>query len=148
MLIRKPLPRWVHVSLFVAAVAMIPLFGQLRHRIVSLPRSQTELSARLSRCTPPLHVVQQVRDIPESPIWVCVRPQSREHLRGLFLDPGRVREGRWQGIVLCQLEGKGSVITDDFIREAWGEYGMRIGTFVFFGDPDLLQRLREVIIDH
>ncbi|HTU89425.1 MAG TPA: hypothetical protein VMF69_04950 [Gemmataceae bacterium] len=40
------------------------------------------------------------------------------------------------------------MITDDFIREAWGEYGMRIGTFVFFGDPDLLQRLREVIIDH
>jgi hypothetical protein len=27
----------------------------------------------------------------------------------------------------------------------WGEYGMQVGPFVFFGDPDLLGRIRRAI---
>ncbi|HTU89406.1 MAG TPA: hypothetical protein VMF69_04855 [Gemmataceae bacterium] len=146
MLIRKPLPRWSSVSLFVVVVAMIPLIGQARRRSISPPDTLTELAARLSQCTPPLHVVQLNTDMPEGPMWVCARPLSREDLWGLIRAKERAQAGQWQGIVFCERRGVNFVIMDDFI-EVWGPYGMRAGPFVLFGDPNLLQRIREVILD-
>ena len=145
MLIRKPLPLWISVSLFVGAATMIPLTGQVRRRPVSSPDTQTELAARLAQSTPPLHIVRMYPDRPEGPMWVCDRPQSLENLRGLIRDPKRVQAGRWQGVVFCQRMGEKTVILDDFIRDNWGECGMRVGPLVLFGDPELLQRIRAEI---
>lgn len=147
MLIRKPLPLWISVSLFVVAVTMIPLTGQVR-RPASPPDTQTELVARLSQSTPPLHIVRLYPSRPEGPMWVCDRPQSVEDLRGMIRDPHRVQAGRWRGIVFCQrLAGK-SVICDEFIRDNWGECGMRVGSIVYFGDPELLERIRAEVIEN
>jgi len=148
MLLRKPLPLWINVSLFAGAAAMIPLAGQLRRQPVSTPATIAELSERLRRCTPRLHFVPQFPDRAELPMWVCAGPQSREQLWGLICDPERVKKGQWHGIVLCKGTTDFCQIPDEFIRDSWGEYGMRIGRFVFFGDPDLLQRIREAIFDY
>jgi hypothetical protein len=59
-----------------------------------------------------------------------------------------VKAGQWRGIVFCQQDGEQCWILADFIRDNWGEYGMRIGPFVFFGDPELLQRIRKEIHDY
>ena len=143
MLLRKPLPLWINVSLFAAAVTLIPLVGQRMRRRASPPRTLTEFTAPLSRCSPPLTVVPLFPDQPNSCVWVCARPQSREQLCGLARDPELVKTGHWQGIVFCERVGEGAMIPDEFIRDNWGEYALRIGPFLLFGDPDLLQRIRE-----
>jgi hypothetical protein len=145
MLLRKPLPLWMCVSLFVIAVGMIPLIGQSRHQPVSPPSTLAELAARLSQGTPPLHIVMLHQRVPEGPMYVCVRSQSPEYLEGLCCDPNKA--GQWRGIVFCQRDGEQGIILDDLIR-CWGECGMRIGPFVFFGDPKLLQRIRNEIPDY
>jgi hypothetical protein len=148
MLLRKPLPLWMSVSLFAIAVGMIPLIGQSRRQPVPPPSTLTELAARLSQGTPPLHVVLVHQRMPEGPMWVSIGPRSLESLQGLVCDPKRATAGQWRGIVYCQRDGEKCRILDDFIHDNWGEYGMRIGTFVFFGDPVLLQRIRaEIPVD-
>jgi hypothetical protein len=148
MLLRKPLPLWIGVSLFAVSVAAIPLANRLLRQSDESPRTLTELRARLSRCTPPLIVVPQFPDRTESSMWVCTRPQSREQLWGQIRNPDWVKTGKWQGVVFCEQRGTKSSITDEFIHDNWGEYGMRIGRFVFFDDPDLLQRIRDALLDH
>ena len=145
MLLRKPLPLWIPVSLFAVAVTMTPLASQWLRRPDSSLCTLAEFTARLSRSTPPLYVVPQLPDRPESSMWVCDRPQSREQLRGLVRHPDRVKTGHWRGIVFCERAGELSRIPDDFMHD-WGECSMCIGPFVLFGDPDLLQRIRAVIL--
>lgn len=147
MQLRKPLPLWFPVSLFLVTAAMIPLLGQARRRSVSEPQTVTKLTARLSRCTPPLHFVSMYPSRPEGPMWICRRPQAIEYLRAMVRDPSRVQAGRWNGIVFCEPKRGKALIDDEFIRDHWGECGMRIGKLLFFGDPDLLERIREAIID-
>jgi hypothetical protein len=148
MLLRKPLPLWINVSLFAGAIAMIPLAGLWGRRPVSTPRTLSEFTERLSRSMPSLHVVHQFPGRPECPVWVCTRPQSREQVWGLI----RAAEcgQQWQGIVFCERMGPTWVVEaeDEFIRNNWGQYGVRVGPFVLFGDPDLLQRIRDVILDY
>ena len=142
MRLPKPWPLWTSVSLFAAAAVMIPLTGQRLRQPASPPRTLAELSARLSQCQPPLYVTRQSQNSPEGAMYVCTMPRSREQLCGLACDPKGVERGQWQGIVLCRMNGEMTWIEDDFIHEHWGQYGMRIGQLVFFGDPDLLQRIR------
>jgi hypothetical protein len=146
MLLRKPLPLWITVSLFAVAVTTMPLASRWLRRPVSSLHTLAELTARLSRSTPPLYVVPQFPDQPESWRWVCDRPQSREQLGRLVRHPDRVKTGHWRGIVFCERVGETSGMTDDFIHDNWGECGMRIGPFLLFGDPDLLQRIGAVIL--
>jgi hypothetical protein len=145
MLRRKPLSLRMSVGLFAIAVGMIPLIGQSRRQPVSPPSTLTELAARLSQRTPPLHVVLLHQRKPEGPMWVSIGPRSPEFLQGLVCDPKRATAGQWRGIVYCQRDGEKYRILDDFIHDHWGEYGMRIGPFVFFGDLELLQRIRAEI---
>jgi hypothetical protein len=145
MLLRKPLSLWIYVSLFVASATMIPLANWLRCRPTDPERTLSELKVRLSQCTPPLYVVPQSPHFPESAMWVCNMPRSREQLCGLICHAKRVERGQWEGIVLCQMRGEVAVIEDDFIHDQWGKYGMRIGQLVFFGDPDLLRRIHKEI---
>jgi hypothetical protein len=150
MLLRKPLPLWINVSLFAVSVGMLPLAGQVGRRPVSTPGTRSEITERLSRCTPTLYVVPQFPNRAESAIWICTQPHSREQLWGMVCDPKRVDAGQWIGIVSCKCAGPSWVLEfeDEFIRSHWGECAMRVGPFVFFGDPDLLRRIYEVIVDY
>lgn len=145
MLPRKPLPLWINVSLFAVAVTLIPLIGQRMRRRASPPRTLAEFAAQISRCLPSLRVVPLFENKPDSPVWVCLRSHSREQLRGLPRDPDLVKSGHWQGIVFCEQVGKGAAIPEEFIRDNWGEYALRVGPFLLFGDPDLLQRIHEAL---
>lgn len=147
MLAQKPLSLWISVGLFAVAVTLIPLAVQRQCGSVSSPRTLAELAARLSQGTPPLHVVPQFPDRLEDTFWVSTTLHSREQLWGLGRQPELAKKGQWQGIVMCESRGKGSVILDEFIEENWGEYGMRVGPFVLFGDPDLLQVIRKMIVE-
>jgi hypothetical protein len=61
----------------------------------------------------------------------------------LSLSPVRSPEfaGQWKGVVHVQ-----RIAPYDFPNtRAWGEYGMQVADWLFFGDPDLLRRLEDTL---
>jgi hypothetical protein len=145
MPLKKPLTLWIWGTLFAVSVATTPLACRLLRRPADPPSTLTELAGVLSQCTPPLHVVRQFEDRPEVGLWIYTSPQYQGRLWGLCRSVEHAE--RWQGIVFCELVGEKSVITEQFIRDNWREYAMRIGPLLFFGDPEVLQRIRQAIHD-
>jgi len=142
MLFRKPLPVWMYVILFVVSCLLIPLANRLRSRPIDPPRTLSELRSRLSRCAPPLYTVWYFEDNPENGIWICAQPPSRKQLPILFRHP--IHANHWKGFVFCERISKQCTIPEGTIRD-WGEHAMQIGPLLFFGDPDLLRRIRKAI---
>ncbi len=48
--------------------------------------------------------------------------------------------GRWRGTLYCERNPEG----DDLARQ-WGDCYLEVGPFMFFGDPELLARVRTVL---
>lgn len=143
MLLRKPLSLWIVVSLFVAAVALVPLAHPLLRRPVAPPRTITELTEFLSRVEPKLYVVP-LPNGSEDGVWLCASPHSREDLMDRMLIRAPEYANQWKGIVICQGLGTHFVFPE-YELEDWGEYGMRIGPLLFYGDPELLRRIHKAI---
>jgi hypothetical protein len=59
-------------------------------------------------------------------------------LDGLHKDPARI--GTWSGIVYCECAARAEARED--MLAWWGECGLRVGPFVFFGDPGMLAQIR------
>jgi hypothetical protein len=147
MLLRKPVPPWVTVSLFAVAVVMIPLTGQLRHRPVSEPSMLTELTVLLGQEAPSLYVVPVIERRPEMGIYICTQPRRLDNLAWLQRNPkviGTPRLGRWEGVVFCESVGSLCAFEDQELQ-SWGEHGMHIGPILCFGDPALLRRIQKVV---
>lgn len=150
MLFRKSWPLSIWVSLFVVSVALIPLTYRLLHRPAHRPRTLTKLTELLSRRTPPLYVARVSKLSLESGIYICTSPRPREQLMNKLTRNPQCGS-MWQGVVHCQILGEMDQMpfaVKSFWREelpTWGEYGMWIGPFLFFGDPELLQRIRTLI---
>ena len=147
MLLRKPLPLWISVSLFVTAVAMIPLIGQVRRRPVSLPSTLTELTVLLSHEVPSLYMVLVIEDHPENGFYICTQPQPREKLFRLQRGFEIACKRKWQGVVYCERTDHPCGIIEEHFVQGWGEYGMQIGSIQCFGAPALLRRIHEAIFD-
>jgi hypothetical protein len=52
---------------------------------------------------------------------------------------------RWAGVVYCERLGRPEDREESV--ESWAECGLRAGPFVFFGDPELLARIRTALGD-
>jgi hypothetical protein len=144
MMSPKLLPLRIVVGLFVLAMAATPLAYRLLRGPAAPPRTLTELTELLSRDASSLYVVPIVEGNPEAGIYLCTRSRTRDQLMGL--PRAREHAHRWQGVAHCEMVGK-MVAVDEYDIQSWGEYGMQIGPFLFFGDPDLLQRIRKVVLD-
>jgi hypothetical protein len=101
-----------------------------------------ELSEHLRKSGLPLYVVPQTDISPEDGIYLCERPEPREQLQRLAR--AAERGDRWRGIVYCEFNKRLGEIDEDALNN-WGEYGLRLGPFVFFGDPALLRRIRQAL---
>ncbi len=62
-------------------------------------------------------------------------------LGGLVKDPSRFRG--WSGIVYCEYGAREGA--REGALAGWGEWGLRAGPFVFFGDPNLLAQIRDAL---
>lgn len=140
---RRTLPRWPLVMTFALCAAAVPLAHRLRHRHTDPPRTLAELAACLRQSDRPLYVVSMAEHDPEAGLYLCEQPRSRERLQLLHRFPEY--GDRWRGVVFCERDGYlgGEIGESEWQR--WGEYGLRIGPFVFFGDPALLDRIRQAI---
>ena len=50
---------------------------------------------------------------------------------------------RWRGTLFCEWNMSG----EDLLRQL-GDHGMMVGPFLFFGDPELLERVRAALDQH
>jgi hypothetical protein len=77
----------------------------------------------------------------EAGVYLCVKPQEREKLQRLLRDPAFAH--KWKGVVYCMREAWGSPVPPDELNSC-GEYGLRLGDLLLFGDPALLDRIRKM----
>jgi hypothetical protein len=61
-------------------------------------------------------------------------------LNGLIKDSSRIHQ--WRGIVYCEREEASRGV----ILRLWDDYSLVASPFVFFGDPDLLERIRVILV--
>lgn len=146
---KRTLSLWIIVSVFFVTAAMVPLSRRLLRRPADPPSTLAELSKLLSGEAPSFYVVPVNKDHLESGIYICTQPQPLEQLMWLLRSPKAVRtsrHGKWQGVAYCERLGTMSLV--DYKLQTWGEHGMRIGSLLFFGDPQLLRRIHKTIFDH
>jgi hypothetical protein len=140
----QPLPRWVLAAAFLLAGATGVVAARLLNPPRSPPQTIHELRQRLERSLPSLHVVQVMDATEEGGIYLCTTPQPPAHLRGL--QRADCHAERWKGVVLCVREGPEARILPEML-DSWGEHGMPVDDLLFFGDPDLLGRVRTALLD-
>jgi hypothetical protein len=140
---RRPLPRWILAVAFAGCAAAVPLAHWLLHRHGDPPGTLAELATLVRQSEPSLCAVPMAEHDPEAGLYLCEQPRPRERLQLLRRFPEQ--SDRWRGVVFCERDRHlgGEIGESEWQR--WGAYGMRIGPFVFFGDPDLLGRIRRAI---
>jgi hypothetical protein len=93
-----------------------------------------DIAARLETKHIPLRVFVDGRDESAPYAYFALNPDVP-----LSLFPLRSPEfaGQWKGLVHVQ-----RIAPYDFPNtSAWGEYGLQVGDWLFFGDPELLRRI-------
>jgi hypothetical protein len=64
-----------------------------------------------------------------------------EELNRLGIDPGPSRIGEWRGIVYCERAGRGKLGPPH-----WEDHSLLAGSFLFYGDIELLERIRTILL--
>jgi hypothetical protein len=131
------------VMAFVLCAAAVPLAHRLLHPRAEPPRTLAELAALLRQSNPLLYVVPMADHNPEVGFYLCERPRPREELQWLLR--AAKHSDRWRGVVFCEREVHLGGEIGEIEWQGWGEYGIRLGPFVLFGDPALLGRIRQAI---
>jgi hypothetical protein len=149
---RDPLPLWIVVSIFLASVTAVPLTCRLLTRPATPPpaftklRTLTELAEVLSQDAPELRVVPSAKDGSlETGMYLCNDSRSWEQLISVLRSYRHA--DKWQGLVYCERD-RANISTPESEIQMWGEHTMRIGPFLFFGDPHLLRRIDQIIRNH
>src|SRR5262249_55096043 len=62
-----------------------------------------------------------------------------DDLNHLYKHPSRIQE--WRGVVYCERVGH-----SEPILRLWGDHYLVAGPFVFFGDSELLERIRAILV--
>jgi hypothetical protein len=127
---------------FLGSIAAVPLGYRMLRPPEQAPRTLVELADQIRQSAPHLYVVLLRDSMPDEGLYFCERPWPRERLQHLV----RARElgHRWQGVVYCERVGRTARIPPEQLV-GWGEYGMRIGPLLFFGDPTLLRCIRQAV---
>ncbi len=76
-------------------------------------------------------------------VFLTVPGKTFEDVEGLIKQPAFI--GRWKGVVYCE-EYPRAEARD--LETLWADCAWRAGPFVFFGDRELLARIREALRDN
>ena len=105
-----------------------------------LPKSAAALAVFLKEKIPPARIVSTRTDgqIDRS-FFLTVRETDENTLRSLPRAAERAEE--WRGVVLCEW-----LVNQEqagLSAEQWGEHGLELPPFVFFGDKELLRKIKD-----
>lgn len=141
---RRPLIRWLLTATSMGAVLLVVALGQ-RTREPATPTmddwSLSELVAHLNRAGLELRMVspQQNGDIGKA-AYLTPTDKGWHDVNALTKDPRRI--GEWRKIIYCEsVKGRDPSV----LMSQWGENGLVVGPFLFYGDRELLMRVRAVL---
>ncbi len=146
---RQPRAHWILSAGFVASILLATSLGKRTNspNIPPIPLNDwdvLELAVYLNRTGMHLHVVStaQAGGV-QNTAFLTTTERSWHELNHLTKNAKQL--DRWQGILYCE-----RVESDDIrkqLADQWGEFAWSVGPFLFFGDPDLLSRVRAVLLD-
>jgi hypothetical protein len=146
---RQPRARWILFAGFVASVLLAAALGKRTASPTTPPLPLNdwgvpELADYLQRAGIRLHVVPATKDgVVGDTAFLSTTANSWPELNRLRKDANQL--ARWRGILYCErLEHKKM---RRVLEEQWGDYGWSAGPFLFYGDPELLARVRAVLLD-
>jgi hypothetical protein len=132
----------VYVLLFLAlSSGFIGLQSQRSRRRPTRFRVHQHLT-RLRELCPDLHIVENMPGRPEGGVYISVQPRKRRKLLPLLRNPERIAS--WHGTVFA--EDHAAALKSTSLAE-WQGVSFVAGETVFFGDPELLERLQAVLND-
>ncbi|HEY7308423.1 MAG TPA: hypothetical protein VH643_03570 [Gemmataceae bacterium] len=141
---RRPLTRWLLTTAFMAAVLLVVALGQ-RKREPATPAlddwSLSELVDHLNREGLGLRMVspQKNGDIGQA-VYLTPTDKGWHDVNALTKDPRRI--GEWRKIIYCEsVKGR----DPSYLMSQWGEDALVIGPFLFYGDRELLRRVRAIL---
>ena len=73
--------------------------------------------------------------------FLTTTPKDWDQLNRLSINPGPSRIQEWRGIVYCERAGEGEPAL-----QAWGDHCLVVGPFYFYGDAELLERIRAILV--
>ena len=73
--------------------------------------------------------------------FLTTTPKGWDQLNRLGINPGTSRLQEWRGIVYCERAGKGEPAL-----HLWSDYSLVVGPFYFYGDAELLERIRAILV--
>jgi hypothetical protein len=99
-----------------------------------------DLVLHLQRKGLEFRVVPSAKEGPLDPwgVYLTTTDKSWEQLIGLLANPDFI-DARWQGTVYCNLWAIWQPFGD------WGDRALRLGPFIFIGDPEMLVRIRAAL---
>jgi hypothetical protein len=100
-----------------------------------------ELAVHLNR----MGVEVRLRGVPRNGIlnrmaYLTSTGKEWSELNVLNKDPSRIQE--WRGTIYCEQIGESDV---PYLLEQWGDRCLMVRPFVFYGDAELLERVRAVL---
>jgi hypothetical protein len=100
-----------------------------------------ELAIHLNR----MGVEVRLRAVPKNgqpnySAYLTATAKEWRDLNELSKDPQRIQE--WRGTIYCERVG---VSDPSHLLEQWGEHCMAVGPFLFYGDAELLERVRDAL---
>jgi hypothetical protein len=142
MSIRQPVPLWILGAVLLVSVAAGQLTYRRLHSVAREPRTVREVRERLEHSSPDIHVVRVMEASEEAGVYLCTAPQPREKLHRLLRNADLAQH--WKGVVFCAPVGRATAIPPEELQ-SWGEHAMQLEEIVFFGDPILLEAIRNTM---
>ena len=146
---RQPRARWILFAGFVASVLLAASLGKRTASPTTPPLPLNdwgipELADYLHRAGIRLHVVPATKDgVLQDTAFLTTTERSWHELNRLRKDAKQLAP--WRGILYCERLEHTKMRT--VLEEQWGDYGWSAGPFLFYGDPELLARVRAVLLD-
>jgi hypothetical protein len=136
---RGAVSQWAIVSIFFAAVAVIPVWKCSRPTPAYDTWKVHDLVSHLEQSDTGLHLVFVRGDKnPVGGVYFCDRPRSRGELQRLQRQ--RKVADAWRGVVFAERMTKTIDLSVDTLN--WEENGLIVGDVLLFGDPALLARIK------
>jgi hypothetical protein len=142
---QRPSPHWFLSAALVVSVLLVVALGQ-RKAGPAKPLDDYafhELLAHLSGAGLELRAVSpQKNGLFGATVFLTTTDKGWNEVNRLTKDPRRIAE--WQGVLYCEcVKGRDSTL----LTNQWGGDCLVVGSFVFYGDHELLNRVRAALSD-
>jgi len=135
---------WLLLPCFLAAAVLVPLTYQLQRHQHKLPDTLPALIEQLQALHPSWQFEPAVGD---PALCHGAYLMQAGYVKDYWPPPRFPKYDRyWRGLVFIQLDGGSHARFDNAHVASWGEHGVRLGRFVFYGDPGMLAAIRNKLL--